>query len=85
MDLANFDEFKQAFERLRQQTRDLSRARRKSERSRKLAASISPEELARLAAQLAKDAGDLAKLSRAKSALLLRRDRALNRARRLSS
>jgi len=70
MDLANFEEFKQEMERLRQQTRDMSRGRKAAE-------PLSPEELVKVAAQLAKDAGELARLSRAKFALLLRRDRAL--------
>jgi hypothetical protein len=80
MDLANFDEFRQAMERLHRQTENLARWRR---RSRKPAASLSPDELVKATGQLAKQAAELATVSRVKYALLLRRDRALKRAGRL--
>jgi hypothetical protein len=76
MDLANFEDFKLAFQRLQQQTQDLSRAYRKRERGRKSASSHSPHELVDVAGQLAEDATEVVRLSRAKGALLLRRERA---------
>jgi hypothetical protein len=83
MDVANYELFKQAFERLHQQSKNLSRTQRKREPSRRSAGSLSPEELVKATDQLAKEAADLASVSRAKCALLLRRDRALKRAGRL--
>ncbi|MGA7458723.1 MAG: hypothetical protein WBW69_00755 [Candidatus Korobacteraceae bacterium] len=82
MDLADFDEFKRAIERLHRQTEDPARSGR---RTRKPTAPLVPEGLAKTTDRLAKQAAALATVSRAKHALLLRRDRALKRAGRLSN
>jgi hypothetical protein len=84
MDLANFDEFKNAMERLHRETEAFSRRmrgeRRRFARQRKGAGPPSPQELVKWAEGLDKESGELLKLSRAKQSLLLRRKRAVARA-----
>jgi hypothetical protein len=86
MDLADFEQFKKAMERLQSETEAFSRKmqieHRKLARKRKAAGPSSPRELAERAERLAKESGEMLRLSRAKQALRLRRERALNRAQR---
>lgn len=81
MNLANFDDFKAAFERLQRETKEFThrvdKERRKSARGRKAAGPLSPRTLSGLAKQLEREAAELARLSRAKEALRLRRRRAV--------
>ena len=87
MDLSNFEEFESAMERLHRQTEELSRRtkrkHRRNARERKAAGPPSPQELAKLAEELESQSAEVLKLSRAKEALRLRRQKAIARSARL--